>query len=299
MYIHGWYQLAFEDELEEGVTPLTFGSTQLLALRDGEQIRIADAVCPHRGAHLGRGGKFDGECVRCPFHGYRIGVGKPGQHGLQIHEYESLVIGGMVFARLSDQATTDLPSALSAIDSDHEFIKGFDLQVKTNIEMVMENGFDRCHFRSVHGLMTVPEFTMCESPERAFQVDGEFRVPSSSWDSNGGQPVVTPYRARAFSPGVVIAELAGEPPYSYKIITTAAPGECEDTSTVRLTLALPRSTDGSPPDQYFAKALLEASRAGLELDKEIWDHLFQGQNTFTDADAEVMAFGEFCATFKA
>jgi len=29
-----------------------------------------DAYCPHLGAHLGAGGRVEGECIRCPFHGW-------------------------------------------------------------------------------------------------------------------------------------------------------------------------------------------------------------------------------------
>ncbi len=31
---------------------------------------VADAYCPHLGAHLGVGGKVSGECIKCPFHGW-------------------------------------------------------------------------------------------------------------------------------------------------------------------------------------------------------------------------------------
>lgn len=31
---------------------------------------IADAYCPHLGAHLGVGGKVKKECIECPFHGW-------------------------------------------------------------------------------------------------------------------------------------------------------------------------------------------------------------------------------------
>jgi len=31
---------------------------------------VADAYCPHIGAHLGVGGKVSGECIQCPFHSW-------------------------------------------------------------------------------------------------------------------------------------------------------------------------------------------------------------------------------------
>jgi nitrite reductase/ring-hydroxylating ferredoxin subunit len=34
------------------------------------ELRVFDAFCPHQGAHLGHGGRMDGELLRCPFHGF-------------------------------------------------------------------------------------------------------------------------------------------------------------------------------------------------------------------------------------
>ena len=33
---------------------------------------VADAYCPHLGAHLGIGGKVSQECITCPFHGWQF-----------------------------------------------------------------------------------------------------------------------------------------------------------------------------------------------------------------------------------
>jgi phenylpropionate dioxygenase-like ring-hydroxylating dioxygenase large terminal subunit len=33
---------------------------------------IADAYCPHIGAHLGVGGEVHGECIQCPFHSWKF-----------------------------------------------------------------------------------------------------------------------------------------------------------------------------------------------------------------------------------
>jgi cholesterol 7-dehydrogenase len=35
---------------------------------------VSDAFCPHLGAHLGVGGSVEGQCLRCPFHGWRFGA---------------------------------------------------------------------------------------------------------------------------------------------------------------------------------------------------------------------------------
>jgi hypothetical protein len=52
----GWHLVALAGELTEPVTPLALGSRALVAVRIRGPVRIFDAACPHRGAHLGHGG---------------------------------------------------------------------------------------------------------------------------------------------------------------------------------------------------------------------------------------------------
>jgi len=43
------------------------------------KVYVADAYCPHLGAHLGVGGEVAGECIKCPFHGWAF-EGDNGQY---------------------------------------------------------------------------------------------------------------------------------------------------------------------------------------------------------------------------
>ena len=42
------------------------------------QVSIVDAYCPHLGANLGVGGRVQGNCIECPFHGWQFD-GETGQ----------------------------------------------------------------------------------------------------------------------------------------------------------------------------------------------------------------------------
>ena len=66
MYEHGWYQAACEQDLGEGLTPVSFGSRRLMAVKRDGTVRVFDAVCPHRGASLAHGGKLEGEWALVP-----------------------------------------------------------------------------------------------------------------------------------------------------------------------------------------------------------------------------------------
>ena len=69
---NGWFVVAMSDDLDPGeVRSLHYFGRDLVLYRtdDGEP-RLVDAYCPHLGAHLGVGGKVEGDCIRCPFHGW-------------------------------------------------------------------------------------------------------------------------------------------------------------------------------------------------------------------------------------
>jgi len=70
---NGWFPVCFADEVPAGeVVSLHRFGRDLVAWRDAAgEVRVADAYCPHLGAHLGHGGAVvDGE-LRCPFHHWR------------------------------------------------------------------------------------------------------------------------------------------------------------------------------------------------------------------------------------
>ena len=304
LYEHGWYQLAFERDLSSPITPLSYGGQPFMAVWSpaSGRPRVFDAVCPHRGAHLARGGRLAGDAVVCPFHAYRIGLGVESRDGFCVREYESLLRGGGLFARLSDRSEVDFPEALEALGAGHAFVPGFEMTARTTIEVVIENGFDNAHFRSVHGLMSLPELTVRRGPFGELQAEGRFEIPRTGWyeaPDAEGRNLGARYVAHAFSPGVFISELDGDPPYRYRIMTTATPTDAPRECIIRLTLMLPQGPEGPPLDGRFAQELLEHSRAGLEQDRCIWDHLSPGHKPrLTAADQAAAAFAEFCRGFR-
>ena len=73
-YPSGWFVVATSEELVAGeITSLHYFGRDLIAFRDSQgRAKVIDAYCPHLGAHLGYGGTIEGDCVRCPFHGWRF-----------------------------------------------------------------------------------------------------------------------------------------------------------------------------------------------------------------------------------
>lgn len=72
----GWFALALGRDLPSGhVIPVRVGDQDLVAWRDEQgTARVADAWCPHLGAHLGYEGRVVGESLVCSFHGFTFGA---------------------------------------------------------------------------------------------------------------------------------------------------------------------------------------------------------------------------------
>jgi nitrite reductase/ring-hydroxylating ferredoxin subunit len=68
----GWFAVCFSSELPPGsLQPRKLFDRDVVLFRTaaGEPV-VLDAHCPHMGAHMGHGGKVEGETLRCPFHGF-------------------------------------------------------------------------------------------------------------------------------------------------------------------------------------------------------------------------------------
>src|SRR5215467_3099159 len=71
---NSWYALGFSSELKHGaVLTRTLAEHELVLFRTRSgRACVMDAYCPHLGAHLGVGGRVEGETIRCPFHAFRF-----------------------------------------------------------------------------------------------------------------------------------------------------------------------------------------------------------------------------------
>lgn len=70
----GWFRLCFSQDVPRG-RPRSFPAfgSSLLVFRGAEdgKVHVLDPYCPHLGADL-QDGKVVGDCVECPFHGWRF-----------------------------------------------------------------------------------------------------------------------------------------------------------------------------------------------------------------------------------
>ena len=71
-YPSGWYVLAFTAQVRRGrvLSRTAFGRELVLWRTASGRVAVADAYCPHLGAHLGHVGTVRGDHLRCAFHSF-------------------------------------------------------------------------------------------------------------------------------------------------------------------------------------------------------------------------------------
>ncbi len=68
----GWFCVGLTRDFAKGaVTTRALAGRPIVVFRTTDGTLAAlDAHCPHLGAHMGKGGRVDGDMLRCPFHGF-------------------------------------------------------------------------------------------------------------------------------------------------------------------------------------------------------------------------------------
>lgn len=171
-----WFPLSASPDLGAGqVRRLQYFGRELVLFRtqDGKA-HVLDAHCPHLGAHLGVGGRVEGETIRCPFHGWRfdgegtcieVPYAKRIPLGVRARHYPTVERNGFVWAWYDPtdrKPFFEVPS-LPQYDSPdwaETFRKTW--RIRSQIQEMGENGADSAHFPYVHGSAAVPRAEVTE-----------------------------------------------------------------------------------------------------------------------------------------
>jgi phenylpropionate dioxygenase-like ring-hydroxylating dioxygenase large terminal subunit len=177
---NSWFHVSYSDELAPGeVKALHYFGRDLVLFRgqDGAAA-VLDAYCPHLGAHLGVGGKVEGNTIRCPFHSWRFdGQGKcvevPYAKRIppkaETRCWPVCEVNGRVFVwHHADGAPPDFEIPKIPGWGDPNWTGSWQKYkwiLKSQPQEVMENAIDWHHFQTVH-LMDPPR-------ERSHKFDGK------------------------------------------------------------------------------------------------------------------------------
>jgi nitrite reductase/ring-hydroxylating ferredoxin subunit len=171
---NGWFVVAGSEELAPGQVRALhyFGRDLVLFRTESGEARLTDAYCAHLGAHLAVGGKVEGECLRCPFHGWAFdgasgrcteipyGAGERIPAKARVRPYRTIERGGAIWAwhHLADgDPFYELPRVPELDDPawTMPFLQEF--HISTSCQEMAENNHDFAHFQFVHGTASIPE----------------------------------------------------------------------------------------------------------------------------------------------
>lgn len=161
-YPSGWFAVAHSHELAALATrPVHYFGKELVLYRteDGKA-HLADAHCPHLGAHLGHGGCVVGGSLRCPFHAWRFDAESgncidvpfatkiPPRARLKTYPVQE--VDGVILAHWDESGARpswELPSVHTSEWTDPTF---FEWKLRTCCQEVVENSIDSSHLPAVH-----------------------------------------------------------------------------------------------------------------------------------------------------
>ncbi len=165
---NGWFRVAYSDELlPREVKPLHYFGRDLVLFRteDGTP-HLFDAHCPHLGAHLGYGGRVEGETIRCPFHGWcfndsgrctNVPYTNEVPARAQIRSWPILEVNGLVLAYYHAERKPPSWQVPEFTQWDAENWTPFQRhswKIRTHMQEMVENSVDTTHFVSLHGAHT-------------------------------------------------------------------------------------------------------------------------------------------------
>jgi phenylpropionate dioxygenase-like ring-hydroxylating dioxygenase large terminal subunit len=290
----GWQLLALAEEMSGDVTPLRCSGRPLMAVRPAAGVRIFDATCPHRGAHLGHGGVLRGGRVTCPFHGRRIELGDESGSVYSVAEHPALVAGPALFGNVGSGADRGFREVMAGLAETHQIVPALSTVVRAAATLVIENAFDRDHFVPVHNVRRALGMTVSKGDHGDLTVEGELEtVGPPGWVDADDGPYRERFYARAFSPHLVLTEI-GVPGAAPVVITGATP--LDEGCAARVVFAIPRGPDGADRPEQHVAALVAGAQRAFRQDVAIWEHVDPAHTPmYEPRDAAVLAFQDFCA----
>ncbi len=167
----GWFAVAYSKDLAVGqvVALRAFAKDLVLFRTEDGAANVLDAHCPHLGAHLGHGGKVEGNAVVCPFHAWsfdgsgqctNIPYGDKIPKRATVKSWLVQEKNGHIFVwhdlagRAPDWEIPDLPEVGSEAWTEPRMSTW---TVKSCNQEMAENQVDTAHFHYVHGAAEMPK----------------------------------------------------------------------------------------------------------------------------------------------
>jgi len=298
---NGWFAVAVSDEIAPGEVAIRryFDQDLVLFRTESGAIAVFDPFCPHLGAHLGHGGRVEGERLRCPFHGWAFGTdgvcrdvpyAKRIPANAQTRAWPTCERFGFVFVWRDPAGgapwfeLADVPEAASPDWSTHQ---RFDWTIRAHGQELGENGVDPAHFRFVHGTLNVPDMRATE--------DGPYRVAFQPVEMKTPRGEVRgAIEARSYGMGFSTTRFTGI--CETLELATMTPIDAT-TSHVRYAFTQPR-VNGQDPKGGVAAAIIRDIVKQTNEDIPIWENkVYRERPVLCDGDGPIAQYRRWCQQF--
>ncbi|XP_052821551.1 cholesterol 7-desaturase nvd [Octopus bimaculoides] len=166
VYPNGWFGLIESHKLAIRQTvPISILGLNLALFRDEKgNAHALNAYCPHLGAHLAVGGRVLGNCIECPFHGWRF-RGDDGKcvyipyadkipDVAQVKSWPIQDVNGWIYLWYHAEGlepTWLIPEIEDIVKGNWTYKGRTEHHVNAHIEEIPLNGADVIHLNQVHG----------------------------------------------------------------------------------------------------------------------------------------------------
>lgn len=300
-FARGWYHISWSADLEPaGVVPLRcFGNNYVLFRGEDGKATLLDAHCPHLGAHLGYGGRVEGNDIVCPFHAWRFGPSgrcndvpyasrippRAAVRAYPVQEHSRMILA--YFGPEGVEPDYEVPVIEELDDPAWTPLERAQIEIATQSREVIENIGDFAHFLPVHRTL-IDDFKVIFDGPRATQ------HTLGRGHNLKGEPIPVESTATYHGPGIQFTRLAWA--YDMVLINAHVPVE-EDKLLLRFGVSL-RAGEGVtlPPD--VLEAHIAAARNGYFEDVAIWENKrWRDQPLFADGDGPIGEVRKWYASF--
>jgi 3-ketosteroid 9alpha-monooxygenase subunit A len=273
-YPRGWFRALHSSELEPGeVRVLEILGRELVAFRtEAGEAAVADAHCPHLGAHLGHGGEVRGHSIRCPFHHWEFGAdgactkvpyaGKIPPKA-RLRTWPVTERNGMLMVYhdpRGGEPDFEVPELPELQDPDWLPVDVRKWTVRASWLDMNENCVDVAHFKYIHGTDTIPSVEA--------EIRDHVHVATSCFEMKApGGAVNATLVTTDYGPGLQTVHIDGLIPTL--MVNTATPID-EEYTDVRFGYTV--KTGGDPGKSHLAAAISKDLKQQFEHDLPIWEN---------------------------
>ncbi|MEZ4330279.1 MAG: Rieske 2Fe-2S domain-containing protein [Myxococcota bacterium] len=306
-FARGWYLALYADALPCGaVRALDYLGQRLVAWRGEDGVAaMADAYCPHLGAHLGVGGRVVGGSLACPFHGWEFDAAGVCRHiayakripaQARLRPYPVVERNGALWFWFDpargepDFEVPSLPewgSAEWGSDWHHSV-----WTVRAHPLDILENGIDWPHSAPVHGF---------DAPRGVYGFEG----PLYRWGADTGKTIDLldaqreDFRFRVETWGLGLSHVHYDGLFSVLFQIGQTPIDAQTTRIAFSILTRARDRDDAEIGPALARYVADNIRT-FEQDFPIWEHKVRpARPLLCDGDGPIQAFRRWADQFYA